>query len=374
MIILLLRPNLFTVAAKDQKNKQITHGLEILGGIVVYFILLTLLVEFENDSTQASITTYSNAIWFSVETLTTVGYGDIYPVTVFGRIIGYIFLFLSLGIYGLLIGQFTTLMTTIKENSKLGYNGTTFNDHAVIIGWNDFGRAVADQLVGVGKQVAFVTDKTSDIDVIKEKYRHHKQNIFTLYTDYQNFEILSKANIEDSSIVFINFENDTEKLVYVLNMKKQFSSLRFVVTLDNANLRNTFLTAGVTNTISKNEIASKLLASYMFEPDVAAYSEDIMSIAELDSDYDIKQLIVTEKNPYLNKPYQAVFFDIKKRFNVILIGLSKLEGGGKRKLLKNPTDDIKIEMGDYMIMILNKKSYEAIRNVFQIDEGYVKKL
>jgi hypothetical protein len=27
-----------------------------------------------------------------------------------------------------------------------------------------------------------------------------------------------------------------------------------------------------------------------------------------------------------------------------------------------------------MIMILNKKSYEALRNVFQIDEGYVKKL
>jgi voltage-gated potassium channel len=362
------------VAARDQQNKHITLGLEIVGGLVIYFILIALLVEFENDSNQASITNFSNAIWFSIVTLTTVGYGDIYPITIYGRIIGYIFLFISLGIYGLLIGQFTTLMTTIKENSKLGYGGTSFEDHAIIIGWNDFGKAVADQLVGVGKKVAIITDKATDIDIIKEKYRNSRQNIYTLYADYQNLDMLSKANIEDSSIVFINFENDTEKLVYVLNLKKLYSSLRFVVTLDNANLRNTFLTAGVTNTISKNEIASKLLASYMFEPDVAEYSEDIMSIAETDADYDIKQLIVTEKNPYLNKPYQAVFFDIKKRFNVILIGLSKLEAGGKRKLLKNPTDEQKIEMGDYMIMILNKKSYEALRNVFQIDEGYVKKL
>lgn len=362
------------MAARDQQKKHVTLAFEILAGFVVYFVLITLLVEFENDSTQASITNFPNAIWYSIVTLTTVGYGDLYPVTVYGRIIGYIFLLISMGIYGLLIGQFTTLMTTIKENSKLGYGGTAFSDHAVIIGWSDFGRAVADQLVGVGKKVAFVTDKVSDIDLIKEKYRHTKQNIFTLYADYQNFEMLSKANIEDSSIVFVNFENDTEKLVYILNLKKVYANLHFVVTIDNANLRNTFLSAGVTNTISKTEIASKLLASYMFEPDVAEYSEDIMSIAEADSDYDIKQLIVTEKNPYLNKPYQAVFFDIKKRFNVILIGLSKLEGGGKRKLLKNPTSDVKIGMGDYMIMIINKKSYEAIRNVFQIDEGSVKKL
>ena len=357
------------MSARYQKSKHITLALQIAAGFLVYFLMIFLLIEFETDSNQASITTFSNAIWYSIVTLTTVGYGDIYPITIYGRFIGYIFLLISLGIYGLLIGQFTTLMTTIKENSKLGYGGTSFKDHAVIIGWNDFGRAVADQLVGVGKRVAIITDKTSDIDLIKEQYRHLKNNIFTLYADYQNLDMLSKANIEDSSIVFINFENDTEKLVYVLDLKKLFSSLKFVVTLDNANLRNTFMTAGVTNTISKNEIASKLLASYMFEPDVAAYSEDIMSIAETESDHDIKQLIVTEKNPYLNKPYQAVFFDIKKRFNVILIGLSKMESNGKRTLLKNPTDDIKIALGDYLIMILDKKSYEAIRNVFQIDEG-----
>jgi len=361
------------VSSNRNQKKHLILALEILAGFMVYLLLVYLLVEFENDSTQASITTLSNAIWYSVVTLTTVGYGDIYPVTIYGRLIGYIFLLISMGIYGLLIGQFTTLMTTIKENNKLGFNGTSFEDHAVIIGWNDFGRAVTDQLVGVGKKVAIITDKTSDIDIIKEKYRHEKKNIYSLFTDYQNIEMLSKANIENSSIVFVNFDNDTEKLVYILNLKKLYPQLHFVVTLDNANLRKTFLSAGVTNTISKNEIASKLLASYMFEPEVAEYSEGILSFAETDEDYDIKQLIVTDKNPYLDKPYAVVFYDIKKRFNVVLIGVSKMVGGGKRKLLKNPTGDIKIELGDYMIMIINKESYTAVKNVFQIEEGSVKK-
>ncbi len=362
------------MAIKDQQKRHLVIAFQILAGFVIYGVLVTLLVEFENDSIQASITNYSNAIWYSIVTLTTVGYGDLYPVTIYGRIIGYIFLLISMGIYGLLIGQFTSLMTTIKENKKNGYNGTSFEDHAVIIGWNEFGKAVTDQLVGVGKKVAIITDQSGDIDLIKEKYKSEKRNVFTLFTDYTNFDMLSKANIEDSSIVFINFDDDTQKLVYILNMKKVYPRLHFVVTLENANLKNTFISAGVTNTISKNEIASKLLASYMFEPEVAEYSEDILSYAEEDGDNDIKQLIVTEKNPYLNKPYQAVFYDIKKRFNCILIGISKFEKGGKRRLLKNPTGELNIELGDYLILLLNKKSYEVVSKVFQIEEGAVKKL
>ena len=80
--------------------------------------------------------------------------------------------------------------------------------------------------------------------------------------------------------MFINLTNDTEKLVYILNLKKSFPNLDYVVTLDNGDLKNTFISAGVTNTISKHEISSKLLASYMFEPDVAAYSESILSFAD----------------------------------------------------------------------------------------------
>lgn len=362
------------MAAKDQQKKHFTLALEILAGLLVYVFLIILLVEFENDSTQSSITTYSNAIWYSIVTLTTVGYGDLYPTTIYGRVIGYVFLLISLGIYGLLIGQFTTLMTTIKENSKLGYNGTSFEEHAVIIGWNEFGKAVTEQLVGVGKRIAIITDQASDVDIIREKYKAVKRSVYTLYTDYNNYDMLTKANIEESSIVFINFDDDAQKLVYILNLKKVYPKLQFVVTLENANLKNTFITAGVTNTISKNEIASKLLASYMFEPEVAEFSEDIMSFAEEDGDNDLKQIIVTEKNPYLNKPYQAVFYDIKKRFNCILMGISKYEKGGKRKLLKNPTGEINIEMGDYLILLLNKKSYEVVRKVFDIEEGAVKKL
>ncbi|RJE74919.1 TrkA family potassium uptake protein [Reichenbachiella sp. MSK19-1] len=341
----------------------------ILIGIVVYFILITLLIRFEQDSSQSSITNYHQAVWYTVVTLTTVGYGDIYPNTIYGRVIGYIFVLLSVGIYGLLIGEITNLVSTIKQNKMLGYNGTVFENHVVIIGWSDFGQLVTEQLIGANKQVAIVTNQRTDIDLIHEKYE--KKNVFTLYADFENFDALKKVNIEKSSVTFVNLNDDTEKLVFILNIKKIYDNIEFVVTLENANLKNTFINAGVTNAISPHEISSKILASYMFEPDVAAYTEDIMSFAHTPTDYDIKQFLVTYDNPYLNKKYQQAFDGIKLDFNGVLIGMVK-RSGGKRLLIKNPQKEYKIELGDYLIIIVNGSSFELIQKAFNVQEGYFK--
>lgn len=353
-----------------KKNIPLRIALQILLVLVIYFALVSLLIYVEKDSEQSAITNYPNAIWYSLVTLTTVGYGDLFPATVYGRWIGFIFILTSVGIFGLLIGKLTTLMATIKEDKKLGYSGTNFTNHAVIIGWNDFGWQVADQLVGVGKQLAIVTNKKDDVDLIQEKY--HSKMMHVLFSDYNNFDFLKKVNIDDCSIVFVNLDDDTEKLVYVLNLKKSFPETEFVVTLENGDLKNTFLAAGVSNTISTKDISSKLLASYMFEPDVAVYSESILSFAKSDGDYDMKQLLVTPKNPYVGKAYQDVFFDLKKRYNSVLIGITKRDKFGKKKLIKNPLGDLKIAPGDHIIVILNGKAYKLLRKVFGVDEGYMK--
>ncbi|MBC6399881.1 MAG: potassium channel protein [Ekhidna sp.] len=353
--------------SKLKKNASLRIVLIILGVVSVYSLLVWILVQVEQDSSQSNLTNYSNAIWYSLATLTTVGYGDLFPGTIYGRIIGYILMLTSIFIFGLLIGQLTTLMTTIRENKKHGYSGTNFSNHAVIIGWNEFGWHVVDQLVGVGRKVAIITNKKDDVELIQEKY-HHK-GVFVLFCDYNNYELIKKSNLENAMIAFINMDDDTEKLVYVLNLKKIFPNTEFVVTLENGDLKNTFLSAGVSNTISTKEISSKLLASYMFEPDVANYSESILSYAKSDSDYDIKQLLIIPNNPYNGKAYQEVFFDLKKRYNSILIGITKRDKYGHKKLIKNPLGDLKINVGDYLIIILNGKAYKLLKKTFGVEEG-----
>ena len=230
---------------------------------------------------------------------------------------------------------------------------------------------VVDQLMGVGKRVAIIINHKENIDLILERYVDHSSRIYTLYADFDNYEFLEKANIQQASIVFVNHGSDTDKLVYILNVNKHYPDVQFVVTLDNGDLKQTFIHAGVSNTISKFEISSKLLASYIFEPDVALYSESIMSFAKSDADYDVKQLLVTKTNPFVGHAYQDVFFEMKKRYNTVLIGITKRDKYGARKLIKNPHGDIKIAPGDYLIMIINGKAFQVLQRLFKVEEGFI---
>lgn len=337
-------------------------------GMVLYLSLLEELIHAESHAPNSTIHSLGVAVWYSLVTLTTVGYGDFVPVTTEGRFISVVFIGLSITLYGLIIGRITNFMASIKENQRLGYNGTDFKNHTVVIGWNQFSKDVVDQLVGVRKKVAIITNVFNDIDLLKESY--DPKLVYTLYADLNNFDLVAKANLEDASNVFINLVDDTEKLVYILNLKKHFGELKFVVTLENSSLKQTFHTAGTTYIISKNEITSKLLASYIFEPDVAEYSEDIMSYAEADDDHDIKEFKVIYANPYCNRNYIDAFIELKKNTNSILIGISKTVKG-YRKLIKNPVDNIKIEEGDYLIMITTKKAESDLQQIFKIEEGFV---
>ncbi len=351
-----------------RKSQILKFILYVIVGIGIYTALLFELVNVESASPKATIHSFGEAVWLSIVTLATVGYGDYYPVTTEGRVIMGVFIVLSLTLYGFIIGRITNFMASIKENQRLGYSGTDFKNHTVVIGWNQFSKDVVDQLVGVHKRVAIVTNVFNDIDLLKESY--DPKLVYTLYADLSNFELIGKANLAEASNVFINLADDTEKLVYILNMKKHFGDLKFVVSLENSSLKQTFHTAGTSYIISKNEITSKLLASYIFEPDVAEYSEDIMSYAEADDDHDIKEFKILYSNPYCNRSYIDAFIELKKNTNSILIGISKSDKG-YRKLIKNPADNVKIEEGDYLIMITTKRAEKDLQQIFKIEEGFI---
>lgn len=340
--------------------------ISLLGLLLFYGAIVVGLHTLESHLPHSSLNSWQDALWYVVATITTVGYGDVVPVTYTGRMLGFVTMLSSLGVYGFIIGQIASFVSTLREQRMLGLNGTDFKNHVVIIGWNEFGQSVISHLIAAGKRIAIITKERSTIDIIREYY--NTEQVFTLYSDYNNYEMLEKANIRDASIVFINLNDDTEKLVYVINLKKHFANLNYVVTLDNGNLKSTFQNAGVTYTISKNEISAKLLASYIYEPDVALFSEEIIAYAHDEDDYDIKQIQIKSDNPFVGSFYEKAFFDLKKTCNTILIGIVKVSEG-QRKFLKNPESSVKIEPNDYLVILMDGRGSEKLKKYFQITEG-----
>ena len=80
------------------------HARLIICALAAYIALLLLLVAAEAQSGEASIRGFWDAVWFSIVTMTTVGYGDLSPVTPLGRVLGVIFALCSIGILTALIG------------------------------------------------------------------------------------------------------------------------------------------------------------------------------------------------------------------------------------------------------------------------------
>ena len=83
----------------------------ILGGLGGYVLLLALLCLTERGAEGATILTPADALWYSLVTMTTVGYGDLAPVTTVGKIIGTLFLMLSLGFLALLVSVSVSALT-----------------------------------------------------------------------------------------------------------------------------------------------------------------------------------------------------------------------------------------------------------------------
>lgn len=79
---------------------------------LVYVSLLTVLYCSESANSDAMIRTFGDAFWYSLVTLTTVGYGDLVPVTPLGHTVGMIFLLLSAGIMVTLLGAVVSFIAS----------------------------------------------------------------------------------------------------------------------------------------------------------------------------------------------------------------------------------------------------------------------
>lgn len=102
-LLRILGPREIWRSLRHDRAGSALYTLLLVGTLMFQFGSVTML-RFEGRAAEANIVTASDALWYSIVTMSTVGYGDQYPVTNSGRILGSLIIIVGVGIFGTLTG------------------------------------------------------------------------------------------------------------------------------------------------------------------------------------------------------------------------------------------------------------------------------
>ncbi len=309
---------------RNNISRQILRiALYLLAGYAIAALLVFLA---ESGNEAGSIQSYPHALWYTLVTASTVGYGDMYPVSTAGRIIGGAIIITSVGFIGFVIGKFGELALESNRRKFLGMDGTDFTDHYVIIGWNDLSRTVIKEMLVAGFRVAVLTQEEKDIAEMRSVFTDPRY-FFVGFGLYQDDAAFDRLNIAKAAGAVLLTGDDTTTLVTVLHLKQLNPSLKITAYIINSQLKRTIENAGVNYVISPSEVLGRLIASAAFEPDVSIFMEAILSATTGDEDMDLQEFCLHGDHAIAGKTFAEAYNILIENTGAQLLSYSRKNNG-----------------------------------------------
>lgn len=185
-------------------NNMVQYSMVLF---VIMFALMTVIFVAERNSNSA-INTYFDAFWYTLVTITTVGYGDITPATVIGRLAGLSLLLFGVVTFGAISGKVASVLFDQQLKKDRGLiQLKKISNHFLICGWKpDFERILdgvllANPDIPLELFVLINNAPSEQMDRIKAEPRFHGINY--LSGDYTDEATLLRANIKTAERVLI---------------------------------------------------------------------------------------------------------------------------------------------------------------------------
>lgn len=154
-------------------------GLIMVSASLIYYV-------FESPYNESL--SLADSFWWCFVTLTTVGYGDYFPVSLIGRITAIIVMICGIGSFGLLSAAITSFFVEKAMRKGMGLLSVKCKDHYIIFGWNNKSKHIIEELKKRNEKKDIVVIANEETLEFKEPYLHYVKG------DFLDEEVLKKSN------------------------------------------------------------------------------------------------------------------------------------------------------------------------------------
>jgi len=167
-----------------------------LSGATVFY-----LIELQSNPALKS---FGQAVWWVLVSITTVGYGDIVPVTSAGKFLGVILIFTGVALVSMFTATVSSIFVAQKLKEERGLKQISQTDHIILCGWNHS----AEQILNVifkrhDPPLIVLINQLPDDQVQNIIFKFKGQPLQFVRGDFAQEEILNRANLRKASAVII---------------------------------------------------------------------------------------------------------------------------------------------------------------------------
>ena len=239
---------------------------------------------FENET----FSSFQDALWWTIVTITTVGYGDISPSSPAGRIIAVGLMFSGIGIVAALTGSISSIITTKKIMEGKGLEKLNIKNHIIICGWNGIIEKILNSISIISSEDKRQVNIVLINNLSEEKIqgiitKHEKLKIQFVRGEQVTEPILNKANVKEAQSAIVISEDadvnsDDKTILTTLTIKNISPSLKVIAYVNQSDKISYLKRANVDEVILANNYETFMAVTHVMEPGVPQAVNQLLDI------------------------------------------------------------------------------------------------
>ena len=227
------------------------------------FCLILLLLWLDRDGLRDQIdghVSFVDVVYFTMVTVTTVGYGDIVPVSTRARLLDALVVTpVRLGIWFLFLGTaYQLIIRQYMEGYRMAKLHATLNQHLIICGFGHTGQSTVQELLARGVP----TDQILVIDQLEERvHLAGSMGVAAFQADAAQEDVLKEAAIHKAKAVIITAGRDDSNALMLLTARHLNSTVRIVVSAKQEENVKLFRQGGADTIVSPATFGGYILAA-----------------------------------------------------------------------------------------------------------------